>query len=102
MATPDFRKIHTLTSAVAGAGTPQILQNFPVTVTVVADGSNTGYVETTNCPRDMIEADTAIWEAWPEGTVSAEAFDTLLGPVTAARLVSVAGTITGYFQESSD
>ena len=105
MPTSFSRKVIELTADAAvssGVGDHSVFpaNAFPVSVTVAADGSNTGYIEVTNYPLDDVEGDTAVWETWPHGDVSANAFDTILGPVTAIRLIATAGAPTAKVQHS--
>lgn len=68
------------------------LNGQPVSVTMVA-GSNTGNIQFTTSTDALVAAGTAAWQDWPNGVVTGTESDVLLGPVTAVRGVSVAGTI---------
>lgn len=64
-----------------------------VTCTIVSSG-NTGKVQFTTSLIASVEAETATWQDWPKGNVTATTSDVLTGPVTAVRGVSVSGALT--------
>jgi len=68
------------------------LNGQQVSATMVA-GANTGKIQFTTSTDALVVADGAAWQDWPNGTVTGTESDVLLGPVTALRGVSVAGTI---------
>jgi len=68
------------------------LNGQPVTCTIRITGVS-GKVQFTTSTDAAVAAGTAVWQDWPEGTVTTNTSDTLLGPVTAVRGVSVSGVI---------
>jgi len=64
-----------------------------ITCTVIP-GGNTGKIQITTSPKSAIVADTATWQDWAEGNVTATTSDVITGPVTGIRGVSVSGAIT--------
>ena len=68
------------------------LNGQPVTCTMIA-GANTGKFQFTTSTDAKVAAGTATWQDWPYGVVTGTVSDMLIGPVTAVRGVSSAGTI---------
>ena len=90
---PGYYHAETLADGITGD--PVVipgLNGLPVTCKIVIVGTS-GKVEFTTSPDADVVADTADWEDWPDGTVTADTSDALLGPVTAVRGVSVVGTV---------
>lgn len=68
------------------------LNGMPVTCSVIITGVS-GKIQFTISTDAKVAAGTAVWSDWAAGTVTANTWDTLIGPVTAIRGVSVSGTI---------
>jgi hypothetical protein len=66
---------------------PDEIQGFSVTVSFT--GGGTGYVSTTTDTIDKVKAGTAVWVAWPEGTIAATHQD-YARPCTAIKMTQVA------------
>ena len=63
-----------------------------ITCTIIA-GANTGKFQVTTSTDAKVAAGTATWQDWNEGTSTGTVSDTLIGPVTGLRGVSVSGEI---------
>lgn len=63
-----------------------------VTCTIIA-AANTGKFQFTTSLDSEVDADTAVWQDWPNGNTTGSFSDSLLAPVTAVRGVSVTGDI---------
>ncbi|KKN41622.1 hypothetical protein LCGC14_0721550 [marine sediment metagenome] len=68
------------------------LNGQPVTCSMIITGVS-GKFQTTTSTDALVAAGTAVWEDWPEGTVTVNTDDRLLSPVTAVRGVSVSGVV---------
>jgi hypothetical protein len=55
--------------------------------------AGSGKVQTTTSTKALIDADTAEWIDWPDGTVTSATHRRLEGVYTAFRLVRVTGTV---------
>lgn len=80
-------------SGTVTVGTPVVLDvkgfPFPLTVTVIPTGSVlVEYSTTPTAPT------TAVWQAWPAGTVSATTSDALISPVAALRFTATTASAT--------
>jgi len=64
-----------------------------VTCRIMA-GGGTGKFQFTASPQADVAAGIATWTDWPKGNVSGTDYDTLNGPVTGLRGVSITGEIT--------
>jgi hypothetical protein len=64
-----------------------------ITVGIHPNVVGTGKVEYTLSPLANIEADTAIWIAWPHGDVATTMVDGINTPVTAVRAYCATGAI---------
>lgn len=64
-----------------------------LTCTIVA-GANTGKVQFSTSTEEAVLTDVAVWQDWPQGTVTGTTYDVLVGPVSSVRGVSVSGEIT--------
>lgn len=52
-------------------------------------------IQVTASPDDDVEADTALWFDWDNGTItSATAYDVFTGPISGVRCIVVSGTAT--------
>jgi len=71
---------------------PPLGDGTRVSCTVIA-GAGTGKIQFTTSPDSEVIAGTATWQDWPEGNSTGTTSDTLIGPVTALRGVSVSGEI---------
>ncbi len=60
-----------------------------------------GYFEYTFDPIEKIQANSATWTAWPNGTVSSSTSNTALYPMF-ARAVCVTGQIQAFFGDSTN
>jgi hypothetical protein len=76
----------------SGNGEDIYIGGKPVTCTVITSG-NTGKFQFSTSPKSDLEADTATWQDWAKGNVTATTSDALTSPVTAVRGVSVTGEI---------
>ncbi|BBL73207.1 hypothetical protein [Methylomagnum ishizawai] len=70
----------------------------PVTVTVVPGAGNTSKAEYSTTPDAASAPNTANWQTWPPGTVSAIATDVFLGRLAALRFTRVGGSGTDAYE----
>ena len=63
-----------------------------ITIRMIA-GANSGKVQYTLSPDDLLLAGTAVWSDWEKGAVSGTEVDVAVGPITGLRGVSVSGEI---------
>lgn len=64
-----------------------------VTCAVIA-GAGTGKIQFSTSLDSKVAAETALWQDWPLGDVTGSEYDSLVGPATGLRGVSISGEIT--------
>ncbi len=88
----DGRKNTYKTTVTAGATEVIKAPSVPATISCIP-GGNTGLVQFTTSPETAIDGDTATWQNWPSGNVTATTNDVLAGPVSAIKLSATGGSV---------
>lgn len=67
---------------------------FPAHLTItVIPATGTAKVEYSTTPTAALNPNTAVWQKWPDGDVTATTTDVFLGRLAAIRITAISGTV---------